>query len=107
MATKWAHLPNATHIDWVIASIKTNPDVWVRPARRSAWDAAGAAAMVRARDAARDAVLVLIAYDDCEKFLDMTPDELQVWAVLSNDPAAILLLPMVQVMQKECADLPA
>ena len=90
-STKWAHLPNATHIDWVINSVKTNPNAWGLVVRDAAWDAA----------------LALVAYDDCEKYLDMTPDALQVWAVLSDDPAAILLLPMVQVMQKECADLPA
>ena len=113
MATKWAHLPNATHIDWVINSVQTNPYAWglvVRDAasnaaRDAAWDAAGdaagdavmdaawVAAWAPARDAVMDTVLALVAYDDCEKYLDMTPDALQVWAVLSNDPATILLLP--------------
>ena len=45
MSTKWSHLPNAHLIDWVLESLKTNPE---------AWDAAGAA-WVSARDAARDA----------------------------------------------------
>ena len=114
--TKWAHLPNATHIDWVINSVKTNPYAWGLVVRDAAWaaarNAARNAAWVAAWDAAwaaaRDAVLALlalVAYDDCEKYLDMTPDSLQVWAVLSNDPAAILLLPMVQLMQKEAVDL--
>ena len=106
--TKWAHLPNAKHIDWVIASVKANPDAWSAAwnaaydaARHAVWDAASDVAYV----AAKDSILALVTYDDCEKYLDMTPDELQVWAVLSNDPAAILLQPMVQVMQKEAANL--
>jgi len=100
--TKWAHLPNAKHIDWVIASVKANPDAAYSAARHAAWrsavrDAAGYAA--------RDAVIALVAYDDCSKYLDMTPDELKVWAALSSDPAAILLQPMVKAMHMECADL--
>jgi len=27
--TKWAHLPNAKHIDWVIASLKSHPKKWL------------------------------------------------------------------------------
>ena len=30
----WSHLPNAHLIDWVIASVKANPEKWI-----SAWDA--------------------------------------------------------------------
>ena len=108
-ATKWAHLPNAKHIDWVFNSVKTNPQSWGLVARDAARDAAYAAVYATVWDAAmdaswydvRDAVLALVAYDDCEKYLDMTPDALRVWAALSNDPAAILLQPMVRVMQGE------
>jgi len=52
--TEWAHLPNAKHIDWVIASLKANPEKWAA-ARVAAWDAARVAASVAARNAARDA----------------------------------------------------
>ena len=44
--TVWAHLPNAKHIDWVLASLKVHPKKWT-----AAWNAAFDAA----RDAARDA----------------------------------------------------
>ena len=41
MTTEWAHLPNAVHIDKVIASSKANPTQWVE-ARGVAWDAQAA-----------------------------------------------------------------
>ena len=50
MTTKWSHLPNAAHIDAVLASVKANPDEW-----SAAWGAARDAAWYAARDAARDA----------------------------------------------------
>ena len=34
-ATDWAHLPNAAHIDRVIASSKANPDQWASPREES------------------------------------------------------------------------
>ncbi len=49
--TEWSHLPNAAHIDAVIASVKANPDDW-----NAAWDAAQYAALDAARIAARIAV---------------------------------------------------
>ena len=74
MTTAWAYLPNAAHIDKVLASLKAYPGRWgtVRTtawdavwstARGAAWDAAlgaardaaWAAAWDAARDAARDA----------------------------------------------------
>ena len=53
MTTEWSHLPNAAHIDAVLASVKANPYEWYaayKAAYDAAWSAAGAA-----RDAARDA----------------------------------------------------
>jgi hypothetical protein len=127
----WSHLPNAHHIDWVLASLKENPESWaaarvaawttaMTAARSAAWDAAisaardaaWAAAWDAARDAARDAdwgaiwsaargvISALVAYDDCDQFLSMSYERLKVWAVLSEDPRAILLLPMVRVKEK-------
>ena len=81
--TAWAHLPNAKHIDWVIASIKAHPRKWTtireaawyatfdearyaakgvawsaayNAAREAAWDAANNAARVAAYDTAWEAV---------------------------------------------------
>ena len=52
--TAWAHLPNAKHIDWVIASLKANPEKW-RAARNAVWDEAWEAAYDAALDAIDDA----------------------------------------------------
>ena len=111
MTTEWAHLPNAVHIDRVIASALANSAQWVsawaaaRDATRAeAWNAARdavlaqgrytewAAAWAEARWAARDALLALIAYDDCAYMLESDPGELAILAAF-GDHRAILLLP--------------
>jgi hypothetical protein len=121
----WSHLPNAYHIDLVLESVKSHPEIW-DAARGAAWDAAwdaaryaalgaalGAAryaawnaAWNAARGAAWNAVAALIAYDDASKYLEMTSDQLRVWAILSEDPAAVLLLPAViafeRISELEC-----
>jgi hypothetical protein len=119
MKTKWSHLPNAEHVDRVLASVKAHPEAWVEAwaeaynaarlaaydaaydaawnaARAAAWDAARGAA----RGAARAAILALIAWDDCAQYLDMPSDQLKVWAILSENPAAVLLLPAVIAFEK-------
>jgi hypothetical protein len=115
MTTAWAHLPNATHIDRVLASLAATPELWDAAmdaawddardaawdaawddARDAAWDAARGTARDAARDAAynaaRDAIAALIAWDDCGVFLDMPPDAVRLVAVSGHHPA-ILLLP--------------
>jgi hypothetical protein len=117
----WDHLPNASHIDWVLASVKQHPEIWDATwgaarhavydavydatyipamchaaqyaARRAAWNATYVA--VAAYAAARSATLALIAYDDCAHLLEMSSEQLKTWAVLSEQPAAMLLLPAV------------
>lgn len=132
----WSVLPNAAHIDAVIASVRQHYNVWVAMYgvnRSASWkalyDAAyGAAysaayraswlASRRALYAARNAVggavmtyngawnpiqgsiLALIAYDDCTKYLDMTAEQLEIWARLSDESAAVLLLPYVRVLER-------
>ena len=76
--TAWHDLPNAPHIDRILADLQCNS---------LAWDAAGYAA--------GSAISALIAWDDSAKFLDMTPDQLRFWIALSDDPKATLLLPAV------------
>ena len=105
--TPWAHLPNAVHIDRVIASAKANPDHWeeVRArVRNAAWleaqstveDFERVAEYSAARNAAwyfaRNAILALVAYDDCAYMLDSDPGELAILAAF-GDPRAGLLLP--------------
>jgi hypothetical protein len=136
MKKLWSDLPNAHHIDWVLASLKENPWRWraaevavyaagvavyaawaaardkalvaVRhaawaAARDKTWLAVGDAARVAAWDeawAAGPAALALIAYDDCDQYLDMGYEKLRVYAILSEKPQAVLLLPMAYVREK-------
>jgi hypothetical protein len=73
-------------------------DTW-NAAQVAARNAALYATRVAARNAARvvgtSAILALIAYDDCAHLLDMPSDRLKIWAMLSEQPAAMLLLPAV------------
>jgi hypothetical protein len=120
----WSDLSNAQHIDRVLASLKEHPEIWsavydsawrgsfeeARVATRNAaynavWDAAKAATMddqdlFLARYMASSAILALLAYDDCEQYLSMTSEELHAWALLSENPAAVLLLPAVIAFER-------
>ncbi len=115
MTSAWSHLPNAVHIDRILASAKAHPEVWEAAgysaraaAWEAAWDAADDAARAAARylagvavgDAAYEAVLTLVAWDNSAKFLDMTTDELEMWWVLSEDPACTLLLSAVRAFEQ-------
>ena len=117
----WSYLPNAHHIDRVLESVKSHPEIW-DAAWNAAWGAARYAAVSAARDAAmaaarhadwyeirvrytvtrtaKDATAALIAYDDASKYLDMPSDHLRIWAILSEDPAAVLLLPAVIAFER-------
>jgi len=64
--TAWGHLPNAAHIDSILADVQARPEAWAEAwdaawlavrsaARDAAWHAAGDAARDAARLAARDA----------------------------------------------------
>ena len=118
--TAWAHLPNAQHIDAVLADARKRPGAWdaaQRAARgaaqRAAWDAAWDAAWGAARRAAWDALAALIAWDAAQRaawdavaalvtwdssadLLDCTPDVLRTMIDLAEPPVchqAALLLP--------------
>ena len=121
--TAWAYLPNAKHIDAVLADVKARPEAWTTArgaAGVTAWDAAWAAAgdAVRgavldaardaardaawdaawgaARDAARDAIAALVTWDSSADLLDCTPDVLRTMIDLAEPPVchqAALLLP--------------
>ena len=129
MTTKWAHLPNAEHIDRIIASVNAYPKTWEAAwaAQDEEWDTAWIAAKDVARKATRNeawgvarkatrdtarvaawnvawdeaqdaalagcnAILALVAYDDCAYLLDCEPDELRILSKL-GDNKAVLLLP--------------
>ena len=53
--TAWSHLPNAAHIDRIIASVKSHPEAWAATGD-AAWYQAWYAAREAVWDAARDAV---------------------------------------------------
>ena len=118
MTTKWSHLPNAAHIDAVLASVKANLNDWEaawyaasdaarnaarHAARDAAWNAARHAAYNAARDAASDAariaawdaawiaIAALIAYDDCAHMLDAEPDDLRILSKLGSHAATLMM----------------
>jgi hypothetical protein len=115
--TVWSDLPNAAHIDRILDHVKENPKAWGDATRDAAWyaardaawnavsdaawnavsDAAWSATRAAARSAARDAILALIAWDDCGHLLDADPDQVRMWAALGQ-PAAVLLLPACVVL---------
>ena len=124
MTTKWAHLPNAKYIDAVLASVKAYPDTWMlpgiktypfgyvyeawdedwEPSWQEAWDTVQEAAMAAVQaagqwGAVRDAILALIAYNDCAHLLTSNPDEVLALAKLGV-PAASLLFPACLVFNE-------
>jgi len=116
--SEWSHLSNGKHINCVLASVKAYSTEWgaaLGAARGAAWNATRGAAYqawcaaldatrdatrVVAWDAASAAVLALIAHDNCAKFLDMESNKLRSWIAISEDQAAILLLPAVIAFEK-------
>lgn len=64
------------------------------------WSACCAATWGAAYSAAKGSVLALIAYDDSARYLDMTAEQLKIWARLSDEPAAVLLLPYLRVLER-------
>jgi hypothetical protein len=125
----WDHLPNAAHIDRVIASATAYPELWEQ-VRALAWDSlkwdkvwgqawhqAWHQVMAQGRDKvwdqswylardqawgqARGGILALIAYDDSAKYLDLPLDQLEMLYLLNEHPTCILLQPAVFVFEKE------
>ena len=117
--TAWAHLPNAKHIDAVLADVKVRPEAWTTArsavqdaawdeawgavqdaawdeARDVAWTAAWGAVQDAARDAAWGAIAALVTWDSSADLLDCTPDVLRTMIDLAEPPVchqAALLLP--------------
>jgi len=70
-----------------ISDASSDPAVW-DPAR------------VTEMEAARCVLRALIAYDNCEKYLKMSYDQLLMWSELDPHPACVLLLPYLFVKEK-------
>ena len=117
MTTDWAHLPNAPHIDRVIAIANVSPhcravgwdkEWWAAP-RDAAWSKAWNTVQDAGRSAeykaawleawyfARNAIVALIAYDDCAYMLDSDPGELAILAAF-GDHRAVLILPACEIL---------
>ena len=109
--TPWAHLPNAKHIDRVLADLRQHPQRWhaargaardaARDAARgaaldaaldAAWDAARDAAWVAAWGAAWGACAALIAWDDAGDLLDLPVDAVRLLAGVGHHSAVLLSL---------------
>jgi len=123
MATEWAHLPNAKHIDQIVKFFTTHdlPDghykrgatqyeTWddlfkgQHDKYRDAWDDLvdylRAACTHCSWDIATDAVLPLVVQPDCAYILDLHPDVVRLMAASGNQPA-ILMEAAVIAMHKE------
>lgn len=122
----WAHLPNARHIDRILAHVKEHPDKWDAArvaslgatftewaasraaaanasrgaAREAVWAAARGATWDAFRGAARDAILALVAWDDAGALLDQPIDTVKARAD-KGDHAALLLYPAMMAMRDE------
>lgn len=79
MARPWADLPNAKHIDRILADLEQRPRAWA-----AAWRAASNAAWA--------AIAALIAYDQAGSYLSLTPEQVLVLAY-HGDNIAILMYP--------------
>ena len=93
--TAWAHLPNAQHIDAVLADARKSPGAW-DAARTAAWGAAWDAAWDAAWCGAWGAIAALVTWDSSADLLDCTPDVLRTMIDLAEPPVchqAALLLP--------------
>jgi len=123
MDNAWDDLPNAKHIDRVLARGRAKPAEWaaMRLAARTpewgaaweaSWDAASGASWDAAHGISRgdiwDAVwhgsrgvgmgaVALVSWDDCAYILDLHPDAVRLLKAVGN-PAAVLLLPAVIAM---------
>ena len=79
--TAWAHLPNAAHIDQVLAHLKAHPEKWT-----AAWSAAWGV------------ISALVAYDDAAIFLPKPVEHLRMLYRIDPHPMFLLLQPAAIVM---------
>lgn len=128
MTTAWNHLPNAAHIDRIIANFKINPSKWYTAASKecklaidAARDEIEKSMRVADRDAVMDELMIhqdfmssdiynlrgsipaafaLIAWDDCSYLLDHDVEHVKSLAESGNH-AAVLLYTACVVLQKE------
>jgi hypothetical protein len=115
----WAHLPNAAHIDRILASERADParwelplhirrfelrrsaelDIWASPEPTRRIEALHAARRAIDSDAGRDACLALIAWDDAGDLMGCAPEGMPLLIGLGYK-AAPLLLPACIALNK-------
>ena len=106
--SEWSNLPNAAHIDRVLAHVRSHPDKW-----DAVWDEAGGAVRDAAWGAVRDAAVdaargargatwgacvALMAWDEAGELMDK-PKSLLRFLAQEGVHAAVLLLPAVIAME--------
>ena len=119
MSNDWEYLPNAKHMvralahfrdyqekwDEAAISLNKNPnhnrmwaDAWSHlPVDENIFEYSRAASQTWT---IRGAIRALMAYDDCAYMLDLTPEQIHLYACLGV-PAAVLLEPAVKAMYNE------
>jgi hypothetical protein len=120
MNKPWSDLPNARYIDWVldtlneniilwteaetVAGVKTNEplaEAWIAARTAKRYETAWVPVMARHVTFGGGQVLAaLVAYDDCDQYIALGYENLRVYAILSEKPQALLLLPMSYVREK-------
>ena len=118
MTTAWSNLPNAAHIDRILADVKANPSHWDMPrlAEREhikddivfadvpgwAWymtqQTIYKLAYGRSYRIVFDVILALITWDNVSKYLDMSRSQVLEHSIL--DDKAVLMLPAVLAFEK-------
>ena len=117
MNNAWDHLPNAKHIDKVLAHLETCPHNWnlgyshrteawavdwnIAVRCKATWDVAERKKAWRSirLESAQGVVLALIAHDNCAYMLDFTPEQIHLYACM-NIPGAALLRPAIIAMNQ-------
>jgi len=124
--TKWSHLPNATHIDWIISDFQSRPELWKHaltgfdfedPENKwfHAWDIAYLGLSYSNHHylfeeiinsiqgivsySVQGAILALMVWPDSARFLTMRPDQVEFMGALLNQPASTLLMPAVIILK--------
>jgi len=122
----WSHLPNSQHINLVIASFEKHPAIWNRcwnqpraiafaealnrvwkQDRTDAWEAAKKQAQSVSHGmnlglmVSWYAIIALIAYDDCAKYLQLDSPHLNTYYSLTEYSECALLLPSIRVFELE------
>lgn len=124
----WDHLPNAKHIDRILASLKADFEIWNRAYHETLVEDKArvfiqAFALIQPNDldtlytiktamndlswsysaveAATDALIALVAYEDSAKYLELSVDQLNMLYQLNEHPACFLLRVAVRAFELE------